>query len=601
MTFDNQDLFVVMGDLKKISLDRKRNEKEKLLEKFLMEAESHLMKNCPRRHTTVIAANNQLMKAVTMIFKNRPYFVGIDSKIFFKSHEYLIENCIFVFVDKIDYDYLSKIFSDLRQHYNTKLQVISTIGLSEEEVKKTLDLAYDKSIENVSVTFLKNSQFKMFQVYPFTRNCEREVRQSYVWFLEEGLEAYNYDDYSPRNLNKCPVLISTLPLKNTIGVHEYPNGTLEILGGGEGNLITTLAQKLNFTITLRYPEIKDWEGLVNNTIVGLVGEVVNKKSLIAIGQLRPTVERYSNCHLTASYGHECIVWAIPVILAHTKDILHAEFPEYLWAAILMTIFFSSTFICSQLEKKSSNHKETYVKITMDVISTTLGVPIHRLRTNQPGKIYFLSYIFYSLVLTVAYKTSLAAMLAVRSDVQLIKNYEDIVKSGITPGGSSSSLDILQNQRDQNPHMDYLIDNYEIVINTTQALSRLKYQKDFAYMIHLSTMKYYMHNLIVSGQKVYFYLVDDCIMSYNTVVLVRKGFILTNELNHIIQIMLESGHIDFWNTDESNSEVRNVNVVDTKMQKLTLSQLKSIFVLYLLGMALSIVIVTFELVIATLLS
>ncbi|RLZ02174.1 Ionotropic receptor 136 [Cephus cinctus] len=587
---------VVTGDLRKLSWGLERNEKERLFEKFLMDAESLLMQNCPSRQMGIITPKNQLLRAATPLFKSRPCFVGTNSKVMVQSREYANKNCVFVFIDKIDYDYLSTIFNHLPSNYDTKVRILSTNNLLKDGVRNILDLAYDNSIENVSITFLANNVFKAFQMYPFTKSCKTKVRVSYAWASDKGLKTYYYDDHFPRNFNKCPVPISTMPLEDTINFHENPDGTLEVLGGPEGNLILTFAEELNFTALVKYPKIRDWEGVVNNTIVGLLGEIANKKSLIAFGQLRPTVTRQKYSDFTISYSYQCIVWTTPMITTSTEDILYSEFGIYLWIAVVLLITFSCVFIYNIPRINPNNIKRhTYIGVASDIICSTFGIPLHRVPPDRPGKIYCISYVFYAIVLTVAYRTSLASILTVRNNVQLIKNNEDIVRSGLTTGGTKSILSILQNQQDESPLVPCLIRNYEIVPDVASALDRIKHKKDLAYIRHLSTMEYYKRNLTLSGKDVHFYSFDECILSYHAVAFVWKGSAVTHELNRIMRGMLEFGLMDSWNSKISNIIPHNRHGNDVKMQKLTLKQLQSIFVLYLSGIMLCTVIMIFEII------
>ncbi|RLZ02176.1 Ionotropic receptor 138 [Cephus cinctus] len=584
-----------------LSRDLERNEKERLLEKFLMDANSHLMQNCPSRQTSIIAPKDQLLRDATQIFKSRPFFVGTNSEVIVQSLEYAEENCVFVFVDTIDYDYLSTTFSHLPSNYDTKVHITSTTHVPVDEVNNIFNLMYEKSFENVIFTFLDHNVFKAFQAFYYTTHCRREIRISYVWRHNSGLEKYYYHDHYPRNLNKCSVPISTLPTRDSITIREYSNGTLRILGGLEGNLILMFAEKLNFTAAVKYPEIRVRYGTMNdNTTFGLVGDIANIKSKIAIGKLMWSVKRRALSDATASYNHECVVWTIPIITAaSTGGVLYSEFHEYPWAAILMSIIFSCFFIHSISRITSGDReKKTFIEVTLDVICSTLGIPLHRVPGIQPAKIYYFLYIFYAMVVTVAYRTSLASILVVRNNVQLIKSVEDIIRLGLIPGGNNNTLFLLKDQQKENSYMSYVIKHYEVIPDLADALDRIKQKKDLAYIKHLSTLQYYKRNLTLSGEEIHFDWLDYCILSYHSVVLVVKGSALTKELSRIIIRLKESGFIQLWNSANGKVDTRNTYVINTKTEKLTLPQLQSIFLFYISGIVLSVVTVILEIIFHT---
>ncbi|RLZ02281.1 Ionotropic receptor 139 [Cephus cinctus] len=591
---------VVTGDLRKQSSGLERMEEERLLEKFLMDAESYLMQNCPSRQTSIIAPKNQLLRVATPLFKGRPCFVGNNSKVMVTSREYANKNCVFVFIDRIDYDYLSTILSHLPSDYNTKVRILSTKNLLIDDIRNVLDLAHDKSTENITITFLENNVFKAFQLCPFTRNCKREVRLSYAWVPDKGLKTYYYDDCSSRNLNNCPVSISTLPLEDVMSVHENPNGTLTVLDGVDGNLILRFAEKLNFTAIVKYPEIRDWERTVNNTIVGLVGDVANRKALIAIGRLLPTLSRHELSGFTKSYDDACVVWTTPAITGATEDVLYSEFSTYLWITVVSSIIFSCIFIyiLSRIRSKNRN-RQSCIDVAIDVIRATLGTAVQRLPTSRPGRIYFLSYIFYAIVAITAYQTYLSSILTVRKEAQLIKTEGDIVQSELIPGGDNVLLSVLQSQRKESLIMPYLIDNYEMFVNTVVALKRINDKRDFAFAGDRSTMQYYKRKLILAGEEVYFYTFDKCILSYPVTLLVRKGSSLTPELNDIIVRLGESGLVNWWKNGNSNVEIQKVRESNIEPKKLKLWQLKSIFILYLSGVILSSFIMFLEIIFSAL--
>ncbi|RLZ02175.1 Ionotropic receptor 137 [Cephus cinctus] len=585
---------VVTGDLKKLSCDLKQNQPERVLEKFFLDVENYLMQDCPSRHVTIIAPNNQLLRAATPIFRGRPYFVGTNSKVIVQSREYANENCVFLFSYKIYYDY--SILSYLPSDYNTKIHMVSTIDISEDEMKNIFSLASYGLMENVTIIFLQNNDLKAFKVFPYTRNCMREIRLSYIWGPDKGLKTYYYDDDSPRNLNKCSIPISTLSLKSTITVHENPDGTLDILGGPEGNLILTFAETLNFTAAVKYPDIQEWEGEINNTVIGLLGDIANRKSVIAIGQMLPNLGKHAYSDFTLSYDQGCVTWTTPLITVFKEDVLYSEFKVYLWIAVLFSIAFSFVFIYNIPRINPNNRtRQTYIGVALDVICSTLGIPLHRVPADQPGKIYCLSYIFYAMVLTVAYRTSLASILTVRNNVQLIQSVEDIVRLGIIPGGSNSTLSMLELQLEEYPYVSYLVDNYEHIVDTVSALKRIKCKKDFAFVRDFTETQYFKRKLILSGEEVYFHTFAHCIVSYHKVVLVSKGSVLTTELNFIIGRLRQAGFIDLWNRESNNVDVQKAHEIDVTIQEIKLTQLRSIFTLYLSGITLSMVTFILELI------
>ncbi|RLZ02218.1 Ionotropic receptor 140 [Cephus cinctus] len=591
---------VVTGDLRKLNWVLKHNEKERLLQKFLVDAESHLMQNCPSRQMSIIAPNNQLLRAATPLFKGRPCFVGTNSEFMVQSREYANKNCVFVFIDRIDYDYLSTIFRHLPSDYDTKVRILSTNNILKDEVRKVLDLAHDNSIENVTVTFLENNVFKGFQMYSFTRNCKREVRISYAWVPEKGLKTYHYDDHSPRNLNKCLVSISTLPSEDSMNVYENPNGTLTVFGGFVGNLIQRFAEKLNFTAVVKYTEIRVSENVVNNTIVGLVSDVANRKSLIAIGRLFPTLPRLEYSDFTKSYDAVCLVWTTPAITDSAEDVLYSEFNTYLWVAVVSSIIFSCVFIYILSRIRSRNQeRQTFIDLTIDVIHATVGTAVQRLPTSRPGRVYVLSYIFYAIVAITAYQTYLASILTVRKEVQLIKTEADIVRSKLIPGGGKAFLSVLQSQREESPSMPYLIDNFEDLVDIVAALDRIKYKKDFAFAVDLSIIQYYKRKLMLAGEEVYFYTFDECIILCPVTTLVRKGSMLTPELNDIIVRLGESGLMSWWKNENSNVKIQTARESNIELKKLKLWQLKLIFILYLSGIILSSFIMCLEIIFSAL--
>ncbi|VVC94364.1 unnamed protein product [Leptidea sinapis] len=286
-------------------------------------------------------------------------------------------------------------------------------------------------------------------------------------------------------------------------------------------ILNTLAHKMNFKPKLYQPingEITKWgEKQPNGSFSGLLGEMVNGKADIALGNLQYVPYNLELVDLSLPYTSQC--WTFLTQEALTDDswkTLILPFKLYMWVAVLLvllvtgSIFHGLAYYHNNLIKY---RKDTVVlskpkpvglylfdEITNSILYTygmLLVVSLPKLPSGWSIRLLTGWYWLYCILLVVSYRASMTAILANPAPRVTIDTLQELVDSKLRCGGwGSETKKFFQQSLDENGQI--IGEKFEMIDNPDEAVRRVA-QGAFAYYDNSNFLKY----LSVKRKKVEF--------------------------------------------------------------------------------------------------
>ncbi|XP_048510260.1 ionotropic receptor 21a-like [Athalia rosae] len=418
----------------------------------------------------------------------------------------------------------------------------------------------------------------------WVENCTVVITESLVWRRGTKFNAnYQWDIGGYDDLYGCPVVIGTLKLPPTMVIEENEEGLPVIVGGTEGNLLLIIAEKLNFSIILTFPpdddELKNYSQKAE-----IVNQVASRDidiGIVRLGLNNKIQNTYSPSYV---YDTECLTWGVPITYEGFLNILWVEFDWKVWILIASVLvitavitFFSHHKISSSI--KDNRKKVEFTVLLLDLISLNLGGNVIYLPTSKGGRWLLLIGLFYALIITTAYRSSLGSILTAVKTFPTVNDMEGIVKSNLSARGSWYNFKILQAQAEENDLALKLVEKYVIYNNASEAISKLHSEHNFAYLSRSSNLYYEKRRILKAGYTVNFNILQECVLNYQVVMILRKDHYLLRPINRAILYLQQSGIMDYWRTEFNKEKIDREDADRISKIKILTQRFYSLFYVY----------------------
>ncbi|XP_046738488.1 uncharacterized protein LOC124406871 [Diprion similis] len=557
---------------------------ERLLIEFMTDLKKFTLDQIDTDHVTVLGNNSICLQAMKVVLEGyTPSFIGTHPEAVIPYSYSGTDSVILFFVDGLSDSALKSSIGQISAVLSRRVLLISIYNTTYETVYNAVLNAERSKLWNM--LFVRLDTAGVMRVYKNVvgPNCFPHVVPLNTWTSGKGF-VKNCSVFEEENVIinglGCPMFIGTMNLMPTMKLRHGENDTSRIVGGIEGHLIRSIAEQMNFTPIVRKPSAPEkFMTLPNGTSLGIIADVAEEKVHLGIGQIRPTLRRTMLVDFTVPYNHECIVWTVPARANYDCHILSSVFSPAVWILATLSVLLSGV-LSHVIRKLRAENSHIPGFDTFDVISVSLTHAIPRPPASLLCKLFFLLYLNYSRVLSTAYSASLASILSTRTPMPTIVDEKGILDAGLRTSGTATSRDMLTDQISPESDRVELLNRYEVITMVDEALARISRGEDIAYLRHLSTINYITAGYIRAGETPTFHpLRDECVISYNSVIVTPKGSFLTNEMNKIIMRITQSGIYEYWmNVDHT---VDRIGKRPYSYDSYTLAQLQSIFMLYLL--------------------
>lgn len=532
-------------------LDTERND---LLGRFLVELKS--TSDCLRiprpRHVTFVGASISYKQLVQPVFENFPKILCSGARRCGYNEQFSEGNFVIAFVeDPREKEAYVEILSRCKE---CSVLFVCDKNVTLDDVSTVLNLGFEQNIVKVYLAKVENYVVRVYSSF-LDPNCSVSTRLLMEWEPGVSMDKYcTHSVFTLRNLNGCPVTITSLSFPPKMLIEEDENGSLTIVGGLEGKLVLTLAEGLNFTISLRYPS--DEEQLKLSRKLAIVNDVASGISEMGIGRLRPTDKYGDLITLSNSYDEEFINWGVPPMIKWSDDIVWVEFSFEVWICIgfvfgvTCIIGYANRNILSMNSERRMNLG--FATICLDVLAIHLGNPALYVCSSARGRFMMTSVFLYAIVITTAYKSSLASILATDKGTPRIVDVQGIIDANLEVRGSLYDYQILQDQVNESK-LSSVLERFKVNNNDVKIAEQLPLGLTYAFMARKSMMDYTRQMAIRNDKSIPFNVLDTCILAYQPVIVFGNKSLIRESTDIVIRALSESGILESWDTTVHDTE------------------------------------------------
>jgi hypothetical protein len=462
-----------------------------------------------------------------------------------------------------------------------------------------------------------NSDFKYFRAYnwfpyqnPSYCTEVEDITLLESWSVRGNttfVDISNLFPYKIRNLYGCPLYISARVMEPLVMKAEnISKGGLQrtellYVDGTEIRLADFIAKAMNAVQTYVGPE---------NPHRYLYTDLLNKTTDIAVGATILRREYATVAEPTVAFDSDRLIWHVPcsVKVPHWMSIFKMFAPS-LWFAVfsstILAVIISYNLAKPRGDAVSLREHQAYSNITSvssAVCAVILGVPVYVQPQTDTLRVFFFSWVCYSLALNTVFQAFLTALLIDPGYERQISSMEELFRSDLTfllyegyvpfYEGSDDwrSAKILNNHRECQRY------------TCLEGMKELAPLRTSAVLWNDYLIQYYtMEGLFGSatGRPLLCKVPDGIVLSTNDVMYMPRGNPLLDRVNEVISSALEAGLYRKWYDSLKNKlkvKARAIAISSLANDYCNLSteHMQSAFYALFLGYVLSIAVFLFEL-------
>ncbi|XP_048510800.1 uncharacterized protein LOC125500773 [Athalia rosae] len=541
------------------TLKERAKDERNIIEDFFLDLKNSkdFVKYKPRLVTIAgVSRNDDVQRALKPLFRNYPYIICTNGEKCEYPEIFSRGNFAVIFLNNLtETTFMQniKIISRCR-----KCRVLFLCGgiIESDDVQLIFNLALKQNVAHTELAHFNPQSIDLYSKI-LGENCTMEAGLIDVWRPGTGLEKINRWAYRYYDRKGCPVVVSSMNFAPKMIIEEYKNGSRKIVGGLEGNLILEAARRLNFTVVLKHPSVVDRMKYSQKSAIMI--DIVFENAEIGIGRLRENNFLLTIMDFSVPFDSECVTWGVPRIMSWSDDIVFVEFSKLVWAAV--TIMF--VFICligyvhrqSTLIEADDKNIFRMVSVTCDVFALHLGNSVLWVTSSPGGRVLLMTCLCYATVMTTAYKTSLASILATDKGTSTIVDAQGIIRENLSVGGAFYDWNILKDQVNESEISAELFRRFVINNDDSESKRRLIHDHDFGFLASRSWLSYERQEIVRAHESVTFDVFDTCVLAHPTVVSFPNKSLLRKPMNRIIRQLTESGIFNHWDLgSEINADI-----------------------------------------------
>lgn len=466
----------------------------------------------------------------------------------------------YVLFPELSVTYL-QFFSD-KIHSRSKFLLVWLNNTNLEAISSIFDdfwfHQYINVVAMVKAESNNSSSFNFYTFDPYSVGKCGAVSKPYIisewnWKTEQFSGQKAWFPRKLRNLAGCPLI--------AIGIHQPPDNIMHYNGTwrakGVGNKILRIAEQyVNFSsiiigVQMNVSLDHSWY-YYELEMTNIFKSVEEKKADFAFGWYSYANMEIKNFDWTFELGRvssiDCFGWAVPYRAgSKPPNITYYvnEFNFVTWGLIFLVLS-----LCSVLFHMTS--RRDLVTSSLEAMQTFLERPTlgtHAHEDTASFKIMFISFCFYGLVISTAYKASFSSFLSVPNQGREFKNVKDILNSSLHIRGSPTMKKIINQSAGYTSMGKALLERFEIQepCDYKQILTRLVRERDIALLGVKRKMYYYsIHEAKRIKVKIPFRFIPGCLVRpHTTHFLFKRGSHLIEPLNVVLDRLFESGITTYW--------------------------------------------------------
>lgn len=245
----------------------------------------------------------------------------------------------------------------------------------------------------------------------------------------------------------------------------------------------------------------------------------------------------------------------------------------------MIVAFVFTVLAFLILSKNSNvDKYTFdenSKVILYAFRSSLGSFV-KVPKSLRLKIVFMTWIWYTFVISSLYQSSLGSKLTVPLRSENINTFKDLLESDLEFTGSLGGFRLVI-QGNQTDEVKAITDRFkETDYSLSEAIEKIINDRNIAYMKDSTT---FMYNALKNPKaKGYIHYMKQCAHKFWAVIVLPKNSILTKKISSIIRKLFEAGLICKWR----RRYLEDVPQLPPEVVQLTLGHLRGCFIVFCMG-------------------
>lgn len=438
----------------------------------------------------------------------------------------------------------------------------------------------------------RDEEALLYTFFPFEENnCG--IINPILWNTFRNKTFIHKKNFFPKklkNLNKCPIKIATIDTPPFMTVIKTNNNYS--VDGIDGQLLSLLSQRMNFTSVILVPDDNLWGSVyVNGTSSGCAKLVCDGLANISLGAFGLSVNTLNFMDSTYSYIQTSLAFVLPLQRPFTAlEKLFGPLDKYVWLSLgITTIFVGIIFQFLKFYRKTSYESVlglNYLSI-FEIIAIFLGNPIKQTNHNFRRNLA-INFLLTTLIIRTAYQGILFTNLQKENRVEETYTVNKLIDANFTFFMASSSVQLFNSM----PEIQKRTQHLTFIQVPVEQLNN-PYNKH-AYLRNKIYIDYF--NFINFKHGHYYPSTTDDIFLLPITIFVRKSSYFRKALNEEIEIYMASGLINHW--IEVFAEKKNANLIkrNNEPKKLTVDELLGGFEICLIFLGISLVVFLFEIII-----
>ncbi|XP_064101060.1 ionotropic receptor 21a-like [Macrobrachium nipponense] len=383
-----------------------------------------------------------------------------------------------------------------------------------------------------------------------------------------------FDWFSPKldNFNGFEFRVTTFnhPPSSIFEVND--DGSISY-DGLEIRLLKTMVSKLNFTVKIAQPRDGDKWGskLENNTWTGAMGETIRGETEVSFANYFITSDRLKLIDMTRPYhiDYTCFITPMPQPSPQYSAVAW-PFQLNVWIAVFLTLFLIPPVIRLTAILEVGTWFKDFGNAFMFTLGTFLNKspPPELMPLSNGLRIAVITSSLATLVLGVAYTSSLIAFLLVPLPTQPVNTLEDLLDSdlqwGVRDTGGweewfSNSID---------PTSRKIAEGFKFVRGIEAGIARVL-EGNFAFMNSGTFLRYLVSsNFTNEYGQTELHVTRECFVPFRVGLGMPRFSVYTSKFNAVIDRVVEGGMVSRWFQDLLHKAERKQRDKTRKMQKLS---------------------------------
>jgi hypothetical protein len=412
------------------------------------------------------------------------------------------------------------------------------------------------------------------------------------------------------NLYGCELRVSsTVPDAYSIRgtVQQSGNDTnITYDGGWEIKLIDVITEKMNMKTTFLNPS-EDFHQIYDEykNFTGYTAHLIFDEADVALSTIFRTLAPTSLTDFTTSYYQLKWVWFVPCPVKYPRwNSIFRIFSVSLWLTIFLSALLANFILVflAKFDGKENSSFRRFANAITNVWAVILGVSVPLMPRTTPLRMFFFSWVCYSLAMNTVFQAYLTTFLIDPGLEKSITSTEEVFTSGTKYGfipyifdgtfkdsTNSESMKILENRVD--------CTNMELCLCWTAKYRNISVISvdiivDYLYYSSQFSDEYGNHQVCR--------IKDNPVLLTDIVMLLQKGSPLLERVNEIIDRVLESGILNHWFKDSIEAQVimksvsNSTTTLADEFYELNTKHMQSAFYLLFFGEGLGLISLLMEL-------